>query len=194
MPSSATVRFDANNLWVDADACVAYFRQLTCHYWAIEEPVGAFDVEALKAIARELNRRVILDESCLREEHAAPFLDSATSFIANIRVSKCGGILRSIELANYCLSNGIDVILGAHVGETSLLTRAAMVVAQGMLKRPLAREGAFGRILLKHDIADTPLQFGRGGVLQVTDYGLRHKHGLGIEVDPKSLDTGITCL
>lgn len=188
LPRAATVRFDANNLWQNAENCISYCQKLERRFWAIEEPVRAFDAEALTTIATTLDTRVILDESCIRIQDLDPYLDNPKLFIANVRVSKCGGILRSIRLANFCLSNGIDVILGAHVGETSLLTRAALVVSQGMSKPPLAREGAYGRLLLKCDIAENPIQFGRNGILRPERTGLRGKNGLGLDVIPGQID------
>ncbi|PHS07255.1 MAG: hypothetical protein COA78_13575 [Blastopirellula sp.] len=154
LPKSATLRVDANNLWTDADTCIAYCKRLNRPFWAIEEPVQAFNVDAMHEIANELNTKIILDESCLNKEHIFLYSQYAGQFIANIRVSKCGGILRSIDLAKHCSTFGIDVILGAHVGETSLLTRAALAVGQSMQNRPLAREGAYGKILLKQDISE----------------------------------------
>lgn len=188
LPKSATLRVDANNLWTDARTCIAYCKQLERPYWAIEEPVQAFNVDAMLEIANELNTKIILDESCLREEHLPLYSSNAGQFIANIRVSKCGGILRSIDLARHCLSFGIDVILGAHVGETSLLTRAALVVGHGMLNKPLACEGAYGQILLKQDISTPSVRFGRNGILRPDNFQFSSKSGLGIVVNPKAVN------
>lgn len=187
-PDSAIVRFDANNLWNDAESCIAYCKQLKRNYWAIEEPVHAFDADALIEIAQALDTRIILDESCLLESHLAPYLTHPELFIANIRVSKCGGILRSIQLANHCLTHGIDVILGAHVGETSLLTRAALVVSQGMAVQPIAREGAYGQLLLKQDVTENSIRFHRGGILHPNRYHMDQKSGHGIDVQSERID------
>lgn len=188
LPAAAWVRFDANNLWVDSDSCISYCKQFERRYWAIEEPVDPFDASAQKEISQALDTKIILDESCLSKRHMDLYQGYSDRFIANIRVSKNGGVMRSIELANHCMSNGFDVILGAHVGETSLLTRAALAVAQGMNNSPLAREGAYGRILLMNDVAKTSLRFGPGGVLRPSRYQLNRKNGLGIDVNPSLLE------
>ena len=185
LPKSATLRVDANNLWTDAETCIAYCKRLGRSFWAIEEPVQAFNVDAMHEIANELNTKIILDESCLNKEHIFLYSQNAGQYIANIRVSKCGGILRSIDLAKDCSTFGIDVILGAHVGETSLLTRAALTVGQGMNNKPLAREGAYGKILLKQDISEPSVRFGRNGILQPDNFQFLSKSGLGISVNPE---------
>jgi len=183
IPKNCRVRVDANNLWPEPDICINYCRQLHRAIWAIEEPVKAFDYCAMTKIADALDTKIIVDESLYTNEHHSHMANNANRFIANIRVSKCGGILRSIALANRCIQNNGDVILGAHVGETSLLTRAALVVGQGLQQPSIAREGAYGKILLKRDVTNEDIKFGRGGILRPTHYQLTSKHGLGVLVN-----------
>ena len=54
------------------------------------------------------------------------------------------------------------------MGETSLLTRAALTVAKAAGSALVAQEGAFGTFLLERDICDPPLMFGKGGVLDAS--------------------------
>jgi len=183
IPTECRIRVDANNLWPEPELCIDYCSRLHRPIWAIEEPVKAFDYRAMIQIAIALNTKIILDESLYTNSHYSQLLNNPACFVANIRVSKCGGILRSIALANRCIQNNCAVILGAHVGETSLLTRAALVVGQGLQKPPLAREGAYGKILLKRDIASDDIKFSRGGILRPADYQLASKPGLGLLVN-----------
>ncbi len=199
IPNTGRIRVDANNLWPDPDTCIDYCRQLRrqcpeqspkqpgCAIWAIEEPVKAFDYQAMVKIANALDTKIIVDESLYTIDHHSHLLNHPECFIANIRVSKCGGILRSIALANRCLQDNCDVILGAHVGETSILTRAALVVGQGLQASPIAREGAYGKFLLKRDITSKDIKFGRGGMLRPAEYHLASKPGLGLLVKPKEI-------
>ncbi|MEE9280638.1 MAG: hypothetical protein V3V67_10730, partial [Myxococcota bacterium] len=73
----------------------------------------------------------------------------------------------------------IPVIVGAQVGETSLLTRAALSVAQAARGILVAQEGAFGTLLLERDVCDPPLMFGPGGVLPAPALPAA---GFGIEI------------
>lgn len=187
IPSACCIRVDANNLWPEPELCIDYCKQLHRAIWAIEEPVKAFDYPAMMKIADALDTKIIADESLFTKTHHSHLLNNPEQFVANIRVSKCGGILRSIALANRCLQDNCDVILGAHVGETSLLTRAALTVGQGLQKPPLAREGAYGKILLKRDISNVDLKFGRGGILRPSDYQLASKSGLGLSINPDDI-------
>jgi L-alanine-DL-glutamate epimerase-like enolase superfamily enzyme len=90
-----------------------------------------------------------------------------------------GGLLRSLEVVEAARAAGIGVIVGAQVGETSLLTRAGLTVASGAGVALVAQEGAFGTHLLSEDVSDPPLMFGAGGVLEVSATPTLTASGLG---------------
>lgn len=182
LPKRAKIRVDANNLWQEAEPCIGHIRGIGRNIWAIEEPLAAGDVSGMQMVSRELNAAIILDESLINLSQLSQYSERPGNWVANIRVSKCGGLLRSIELANAAQSQGMDVILGAHVGETSLLTRAAMTVGQALSNAPLAREGAFGKLLLRQDISESSLTFGKSGILNPDRYLLSRNPGFGLNV------------
>ena len=88
-----------------------------------------------------------------------------------------GGMHHVVDAAR---EHGIGVIVGAQVGETSLLTRAALTVARAAGDQLVAQEGAFGTLLLQHDICDPPLMFGAGGVLNPSAFPYLTGAGLGL--------------
>lgn len=179
---SMRIRFDANNCWADADTAYLYLTELDCPFWAVEEPLIKGDYQALGKLAASLECKIILDESFLRLEQLNELEESAESWLINIRVSKMGGLLRSLELVDAISSRRIPVIVGAQVGETSLLTRAAMTVANYAGDMLLAQEGAYGTYLLEHDICEPVLKFGRGGRLDIGAVSLQDRFGLGLSV------------
>ncbi len=182
LPKGSRVRVDANNYWGDAADCIAHIRALDRPIWAIEEPVAAGDENAMRAIAEALEAKIILDESLTRLEQLDSYAVDPERWIANVRVSKSGGILRAVRLARAAQSMGMGVIIGAHVGETSLLTRAALAVGQSISAPPLAREGAYGTILMKADLTLPALRFQRGGCLMPSRYGLTTRPGMGFAI------------
>jgi L-alanine-DL-glutamate epimerase-like enolase superfamily enzyme len=93
-----------------------------------------------------------------------------------------GGLLRSLVVAQRCRERGFAMIVGAQVGETSLLTRAALIVAQAARDIVIAQEGAYGTLLLEHDICEPPLMFGRGGELDLSGYLSLQSFGFGLKV------------
>jgi L-alanine-DL-glutamate epimerase-like enolase superfamily enzyme len=182
LPRNARIRLDANNLWQTAEECIRHFQNLDRDIWAIEEPVQAEDTASLRKIAEALGVKIILDESMTRRSQIARYKADAENWIANIRVSKCGGILRSIRLGQEVQAAGMGITLGAQVGETSLLTRAALTVGQSLSPPALAREGAYGRFLLKRDLTEPSLRFQIGGNLAPSRFNLTARAGLGLNV------------
>jgi L-alanine-DL-glutamate epimerase-like enolase superfamily enzyme len=176
------VRADANNLWHDADACVRDLESLKYQFAALEEPLQPGDFMGLSRIAQSLNIRIILDESVSRLEQLDPIPQSPGRWIVNCRVSKMGGLLRSLQFLRSAASRGLGLIVGAHVGETSVLTRAALTLASTSDSALIAQEGAFGTHLLSRDIADPPLMFGAGGIIDVEAVGLAGRAGLGLSI------------
>jgi L-Ala-D/L-Glu epimerase / N-acetyl-D-glutamate racemase len=172
------IRLDANNLWKRPEEVMAYLEALHGPFLGIEEPLQVGDYEGCRKINRQSGFPIILDESFLRAEQFQKVQPDPQSWIINIRISKMGGILRSLAVAEQAREAGIPIIIGAQVGETSILTRAALTVANQFRDSLLAQEGAFGTYLLEHDITDTPLMFGKGGRLDATF--ISGQSGLGL--------------
>ncbi|MFQ6023822.1 MAG: enolase C-terminal domain-like protein [Acidiferrobacterales bacterium] len=179
------VRLDANNLWRDPHEVIDYIRALDCPLFAIEEPLTPNQYDKLLYIAEGLDSKIILDESFLRCEQFHQLPNRPDRWIINVRVSKMGGLLRCLEIVKRARALGIKLIVGAHVGETSLLTRAALTVAHAARDILLAQEGAFGTLLLEKDVCDPPLVFQRKGLLEPKDYFDRKVpgHGLSFRTD-----------
>ena len=89
-----------------------------------------------------------------------------------------------MEVAACAASRGIGVIVGAQVGETSILTRAGLTVMQAAGSNLVASEGAFGTHLLREDLVPRSLMFGDGGVLTWEDSAAP---GLGLDVSERGL-------
>jgi muconate cycloisomerase len=76
----------------------------------------------------------------------------------NIKLSKVGGILEAMKIHRLAAQHGISVQLGAHFGETSILTAAGIIFAT-LAKDLKAVEGGFGTHLLERDFTETSLMF-----------------------------------
>jgi len=176
------IRLDANNFWKTVPKAVAYLKSLRYPFLAVEEPLQVGDYDGCRQISQELGLPIILDESFLRVGQFDHLQRDPQTWIINIRISKMGGILRSLAIAKQAKSMGLSTILGAQVGETSILTRAALTVANQYRNILKAQEGAFGTYLLEQDITDTPLMFGKGGRLD--PHPISGQPGLGLNFVP----------
>ncbi len=176
------VRVDANNLWTDLEAAKSYLERLDHALFAVEEPFQASRYEWMAALGAALNTRIILDESALRIEQLEHLAADPARWIVNVRVSKMGGLLRSLAFVDRCRAYGIPVIVGAQVGETSLLSRAALTIANAAGNNLISQEGAFGTYLLESDPCEPQLRFGAKGVLDIHALGLADRPGFGLHV------------
>jgi L-alanine-DL-glutamate epimerase-like enolase superfamily enzyme/pimeloyl-ACP methyl ester carboxylesterase len=167
--TGSRVRLDANNLWPGrSEEAIEHLRRLDMPFFAVEEPVGPREVVALSQVSLAMKCPVILDESLSSLGDLKLFDNAPGQFIANLKVSKVGGICRGIELIEAIRARGWPIIVGAHVGETSLMTRAGFLFARAAGDSLLAHDGAFGSYLLEWDPAEPDLKFGRSGVIDLT--------------------------
>ena len=159
------VRLDANNLWPDAEAAIAALTPLAAHAWAVEEPVRPRAWSGLAEIGRRTGLAIILDESFGGPADLAP-LAPDVRWLPNLRVSHLGGLLRSLQALAAARAAGLEVIVGAHVGETSLLARAGVALAAAAGTALVGYEGAYGLYLLREDGFAPDVTFdGRGRVI-----------------------------
>lgn len=176
------IRGDANNLWRKASEVIAHLDRLDRPFWALEEPLAPRDFAGLSNIAKQTGIKIILDESftCARDMH--DIADTPDFWIPNLRISKLGGLIRSIDLLGQARSLGLKVIIGAHVGETSVLSRAGLTLASAASDARVAMEGAFGTHLLEHDVCESSLMFGKDGILRPDEWHFTDAAGNGLEI------------
>jgi len=179
------IRLDANNFWAGrSEEAINYLKALNCNAFAIEEPVGARDAEDISKVSTAIGLPVILDESLCTFDDLSQYKHLPGKFIANIKVSRVGGIIRALRLIQELKKLGWPVIIGCHVGETSLLTRAALITAYAAGESLIAQEGAFGDYLVEQEPVDPVLRFGRNGILDL-NYPIYLETVQGLKLIPK---------
>ena len=181
---NAKIRIDANNCWEHVKEAIKDLvgwdvsRGSQHDIWAIEEPLVSLRYEDLLEFSTLLDCQVILDEAVCNVDQLRPFLQHPDRFLLNLRVSKCGGLLQASEMAAACMDAGVGVIVGAQVGETSVLTRAALSIAEMLGEHCVAHEGAYGTYLLSEDMTRPTLMFGPKGQLHIASLGFKDGFGL----------------
>lgn len=161
----ADIRLDANNIWNNPNEAVQFLSGLPQDILGIEEPLVVPNWEGLHQMIEGISMDIILDEhACLLQDLKQ--VKCPPRMIFNLRVSKCGGILRSIEMGRMALQMGMKVIIGAQVGESSALTRAGLIVAHALGGVIMVFEGGYGLNLMEQDFFRETYQFGRGGIMR----------------------------
>ncbi len=177
----ATLRVDANNLWnTGANAGIKHLSRFTIPLVGVEEPLQPRAARAMSLMSMELNIPIILDESLCGKKDVELFEGLPGAWIGNIRVSKMGGVLRSLEMVRELKRRDWKIIVGAQVGESSILTRAALPVAAAAGDHLAGQEGAFGTWLLSYDPVQPVLMFGWRGGLRLPSTGRTPGGGLGL--------------
>ncbi len=99
---------------------------------AIEQPLPAGDIEDLRQFRRDSGLAVVVDESLVSLAGAEALLAQEACDIFNIKISKCGGLLRSRAIAQMAEQAGVLCHVGTHVGESELLGAAGRQLARGI--------------------------------------------------------------
>ena len=174
------VRADANNLWPSVDECLRYLKRVQVPWWAIEEPLIFHGKDRywddIMRLQDAITNKIILDDSFQKKCDLEKII-SRNNFIFNLRLSKLGGILRTQEIMK--VIDNSRLIIGCHVGETSLLTRAALSIANSQI---IAREGAVSDYLLSQDPFLPRLKFGPMGLLDLKCFDFNQADGYGMEL------------
>jgi len=174
------LRLDANNLWPDARSAIVGLGPAIPYAWAVEEPVAPRDWAGMLAVARASGLAIVLDESFTAPGDLAATPEGAR-WIANVRVSKLGGVLRTLDAIDTLRRKGCGVIVGAQVGETSLLARAGLLAAAAAGPDLAGFEGAYGTHLLAYDVVQPSLTFDSRGKIALPSLV---SPGWGLDAEP----------
>jgi muconate cycloisomerase len=111
---------------------------------------------------------IMADESLVTIEDAMRLIETNAVDYFNIRISKCGGIARSLKIASLAQKAGIRIQVGSQVGETAILSAAGRHLAAALRKVDFV-EGSYGTMLLAEDVTPDPIRFGHHGEAAVSN-------------------------
>ena len=122
------------------------------------------------------------DESIVTLADARALINTDACDFFNLRLSKCGGLSRTLRVARMAEANGIRLQVGCQVGETAILSAAARHLV-AYLESVAFVEGSYGTLLLEEDVSREPVHFGHGGRAS-----LLKGQGLGVNVREEVLE------
>jgi len=167
------LRIDANMAYSFEDALKFLHGAQRFGVRTIEDPVNSQCLDRLPELKALTNAEIILDEPICTLQEAKRFLEKSYFDVINIRLSKCGGFLKSFEIADFLWNEGKEVQLGCQVGETGILTAAGWHFARnfGCLKY---YEGGYDSYLLSGNVIQEKFKIRKGGDLscELSDTGL----------------------
>src|SRR5262245_36062479 len=176
------MRLDANEAWSAAEVADRIRELEPFGITSVEQPVKHEDVACLAAVRKQINTPIMLDESLCGEVDAERAVQGGWCDLFNLRLSKCGGFIPTLRLAQFAKRHGLGYQLGCQVGETGILSAAGRHFATSV-KDLRHLEGSYDRHLVWETLTVEDLSFRRGGWAPMLVGS-----GLGATIDPARVD------
>lgn len=176
MGPGVSIRLDANAAFSVKEAIRFLGSVEEFDIACIEQPVKRGNNEEMAAVREASSIPVMADESIVTKEDAQGLLEHGACDYFNLRVSKCGGIFNTLEIAEMARQREVKIQIGCMVGETAILSAAGRHVAAYLPDTSFV-EGSYSTQLLVEDIAEGKIVFGHGGEAPVLT-----GHGLGVNI------------
>lgn len=144
------IRLDANQGW-EVDEAIRTIRtleDLDLDIELVEQPVKARDFAGLKKVKDNVNTIIMADESMFTAQDARELLEMQAADLLNIKLMKCGGIYKALQIVDIAEEYGVECMLGSMVESKISLTAAAHLAAA---KEIITRVDLDAAILLKED-------------------------------------------
>jgi L-Ala-D/L-Glu epimerase / N-acetyl-D-glutamate racemase len=177
------LRVDANMAWNVEEALDVIGKLRAVGITSFEQPVASDDLAGLARLVRESSAGILVDEGLTDRHSMQKFISHRACTGANVRISKCGGLIGAYARCREALDAGLTLQLGCQVGESSLLSAAHLTLLAALAPGVRYAEGCFGRHLLRQDPASPAVQFRYGGRPPRRPVG----PGLGVEIDQTML-------
>ncbi len=124
---------------------------------------------------------LMADEAACSLEDVKMIVRQGWYRMINVRVSKCGGLRKSMQMINFLRRNRVLFQIACQLGESGLLSAAGRILS--LLSRDARyHDGSYDEFLLKENITTKNVSFGPGGKA-----GPLGGHGLGVDVDRNRL-------
>jgi muconate cycloisomerase len=176
------IRVDANEAWTPDTVRVKILDLKPFGITSVEQPIPHEQIAVLREVRRDVGVPIMHDESLCGIVDAERAVEGGTCDLFNLRLSKCGGFIASLRLAQFAKQHGLGYQLGCQVGETAILSAAGRHFASSV-KDIRYVEGSYDSHLVREALATENITFGWGGWAPALA-----GPGLGITVDPKALE------
>ena len=119
---------DANQAWSREKTLTLLSQTTHKNILLIEQPVQKNELKALKDITLSSKIDIIADESAFDLKEIKHLVEHQICDLINIKLMKCGGIFKAIEIIKYCQSKNVKCMLGSML-ETPQSIAAALHLA-----------------------------------------------------------------
>jgi len=110
---SATLLIDANQAWSLEESLDYVNAVKNLKIELLEQPVRAKSLEALKIITNVSTIPILADEAVFTLDDVKRVVESKSADMINIKLMKCGGVSKAIEIFEYARQNDVVCMLGS---------------------------------------------------------------------------------
>ena len=142
----ARLLIDANQAWSLENSLLYVAAVQDLKIELIEQPVAAEDLQSLKIISKASKIPILADEAAFTLEDVKYIYENSCADMINIKLMKCGGVSKAVEILEYAREKNITCMLGS------------------MLEGPISISAAFGLAFAYRDVIeyvdlDSPLLY-----------------------------------
>lgn len=109
----AKIIVDANQAWSLEDSLIFVEKTKNIKIELIEQPVVANDLDGLKTITDISNIPILADESAFSLVDVKKVVETKSADMINIKLMKCGGLTKAVEILEYCRKMDVKCMLGS---------------------------------------------------------------------------------
>jgi len=177
------LRIDVNGAW-NRELAFAHIPLIKKFKVKVVEQPMLPDSPDIPEFAREMHKCGVImmaDELACTMADVRKIIKEGYYGMINIRLSKCGGFRRSLNIIDMLRANNISFQIGCQLGESGILSAAGRALCL-LFRDAVYYDGSYDAFLLKENITIEDVSFGVGGKA-----GSLGGTGLGVQVNGKAL-------
>ena len=128
----AKLLIDANQAWSLKDSLLYINAVKDIKIELLEQPVNAKDISSLKTITQSTKIPILADEAAFTLEDVKEIVQTKSADMINIKLMKCGGLSKAVEILEYARENDVKCMLGSML-EGPVSINAAYALAQAYI-------------------------------------------------------------
>lgn len=151
------ITLDANMAWDlnGAHKNISALNKFNIKFY--EEPLQKGKLKEYCVLRRYHDSKILLDESLCYKEDAYKALENSACDAFNLRLSKCGGFIRTIDLLKIAHKHNLDYQIGSQVAETGPLIAASRQLIGAIHRYFTYETGQYDRFFDRPIITPVPL-------------------------------------
>ena len=130
---TAKLLADANQAWSEEEAHSIIESIDPFGVELVEQPLSASDLNGMQRVTKASPIKILADESAFTLEDVKEVIETGAADMINVKLMKCGGVSKSVEILKWCEKNGVECMMGSML-ETPVSIEAAVRVAAGFKK------------------------------------------------------------